>query len=330
MRSALSLLLTCGPLLAQVPVSGFVDSSMRYELDPESLGFSVDQVELDLQRTENGNLLLRTDLDFGDDGLGGWAATVEQAFLRLDLPVPAALMAGRFNAPIGFESLDAPDMFQYSHALVFDYGLPVNFTGARLDVTLPAELDLKLILANGWDNNTDSDMEKTFAGRLGGQFGELGLGVSWIADAEVNGDDSQLVFDADATWVHGALRMGAEYNTGTTSTAGGQDLGWSGVMLMGHYDITEKVGLTLRFDHFDDGDNLRLGEFFADTTATDTLAQGLVRTAFTIAPTFVLGERLGAVIEYRMDTIDNKAWIDDDEKPTDISSSITFELTCGF
>lgn len=319
MRSPIAtLLLISGPVLAQVPVSGFVDSSMRYELDPESLGFSVDQVELDLQRMENENLLLRADLDFGDDGLGGWTAAVEQAFLRLDMPGPATLVAGRFNAPIGFESLDAPDMFQYSHALVFDYGLPVNFTGARLDVALPAELDLKLILANGWDNNTDTDMEKTFAGRLGRQFGEFGVGFSWIADAEVNGDDSQRVLDVDATWVHDSWRVGAEYNMGTTTVAD-QDLGWSGMLLMCHKDFSEKMGLTLRFDRFDDADNLRFGE-----------AMGVVRTAFTVAPTFVLGERLGAVLEYRMDTVDEEVWTDGDGNATDAASALTFELTCGF
>jgi hypothetical protein len=294
---------------------------MRYELDPESLGFSVDQVEVDLQRMENENLLLRADLDFGDDGLGGWTAAVEQAFLRLDLglPVPTTLVAGRFNAPIGFESLDAPDMFQYSHALVFDYGLPVNFTGARLDVTLPAELDLKLILANGWDNNTDTDMEKTFAGRLGRQFGEFGIGFSWIADAEVNGDDSQLVLDVDATWVHGTWRVGAEYNMGTTTVAG------PGPGLERHaadvpQGLQREAGLTLRFDRFDDADNLRFGE-----------ALGVVRTAFTVAPTFVLGERLGAVLEYRMDTLlTRRSGLDGDGNATDAASALTFELTCGF
>jgi hypothetical protein len=180
---------------------------------------------------------------------GGWSAAVEQAYIRLglDLPLEATLVAGRFNAPIGFESLDAPDMFQYSHALVFDYGLPVNFTGARLDLALPAELDLKLILANGWDNNTDADMEKTFAGRLGRPFGDFGIGFSWIADAEVNGDDSQLVLDVDATWVHGTWRVGVEYNMGTTTVAD-QDLGWSGLLLMCHKDFSDRLGLTLRYD----------------------------------------------------------------------------------
>jgi hypothetical protein len=320
MRTLICILACAGALAAQQTVTGFVDTSLRYDMDPEALGFAVDQLELDVERVQAENLLLRGDLDFVDDGAGGWSAAVEQAYIRLGLglPLEATLVAGRFNAPIGFESLDAPDMFQYSHALVFDYGLPVNFTGARLDLALPAELDLKLILANGWDNNTDADMEKTFAGRLGRPFGDFGIGFSWIADAEVNGDDSQLVLDVDATWVHDTWRVGVEYNMGTTTVAD-QDLGWSGLLLMCHKDFSDRLGLTLRYDSFDDSDNLRLGE-----------TQGVVRTGITIAPTFVLGEKLGAVIEYRMDTVDEKIWVDGDGAPTDASSVLAFELTCGF
>ena len=46
------------------------------------------------------------------------------------------LTFGKFNAPIGFELLDAPDMYQYSHSLVFSRGLPTNLTGAMLAMDL--------------------------------------------------------------------------------------------------------------------------------------------------------------------------------------------------
>ncbi|MCH7859583.1 MAG: hypothetical protein IID14_07795 [Candidatus Marinimicrobia bacterium] len=35
----------------------------------------------------------------------------------------------KFSASIRFELLDAPDMYQYSHSLVFDDALPTNLRG---------------------------------------------------------------------------------------------------------------------------------------------------------------------------------------------------------
>lgn len=321
MHNILMALLIAGSAAAQVELSGFVDASAKYDMDPQAFGFSVDQVELDLQRDGDDGVLLRADLDFGDDGMGGWMVELEQAFLTVDLPLPLAtqLSFGRFNAPFGFEALDAPDMYQYSHALVFDFGLMDNFTGLKADIALSPMLDLALILGNSWDANTETDMEKTFAGRLGASLGDLGIGLSWIADAEVNGDDSQLVWDIDASYTLESWLFGAEYNMGTYTDATDTDFSWSGMLLMAHYDFNDWMGLTLRYDMFNDEDNLRMGESMA-----------VSRTAITIAPTFVLGENMGALIEYRMDTVDEEVWTDGDGNATDSASFVAFEITYGF
>ncbi|MCB9474476.1 MAG: outer membrane beta-barrel protein [Candidatus Delongbacteria bacterium] len=330
MRNLLLLSLCAGSALAQVDLSGFVDASLRYDADPRALAFSTDQVELDLVRQSDDGVLLRADLDFSDDGAGGWAAAVEQGYLSLGLPGSwdARLSLGRFNAPIGFESLDAPDMYQYSHSLVFDYGLPTNFTGARTDLQLRPGLDLVLILANSWDANTETDMEKTFAGRLGGQLGDFSGGFSWIADPEVTGDDGQLVLDLDARWEHGAWLLGLEVNTGSYTDAAGNDGSWTGFLLMSHWTINETLGLTLRVDQFDDADMLRLGEAFIDPVSG--AISGVTRSSLTIAPTFTLGEKLGAVLEFRLDSVDQKIWLDEDGAATDSRFAIAAEMTYGF
>ena len=328
MRTALMSLLLAGSALAQVSITGFVDASVGYCPDPKELGFSMDQVEVDLIRESEDGVILRADLEFVDDGMGAWDAAVEQGFLRLELPLPveSQLSFGRFNAPIGFECIDAPDMYQYSHARVFDFGLPGNYTGAMVDLALTPQLDLALILANSWDENTETNMEKTFGGRLGAAFGDLGVGLSWAADPEVNADDSQIVWDLDLSYNMNAWTFGAEYNMGTYTDAAEEDYSWSGFLVMAHYDFNDFMGLTLRYDMFDDGDNVRIDELGAGM-AEDA---GFVYSAITVAPTFVLGENMGALIEFRMDSVDEEIWMDDDGAATDSKFSMAAELTYTF
>ncbi len=355
MRTALMTMLLAGSALAQVNINGFVDASVGYCPDPQELGFSMDQVELDITRTNDNGLTLRADLEFVDDGEGGWDAAVEQGFMNLALPLPveSKLTFGRFNAPIGFECLDAPDMYQYSHALVFDYGLPTNYTGGMLDLALTPQLNLALILANAWDANTETDMEKTFGGRLSASFGDLNIGLSWIVDPElqsseimidpedgseveiVTEDNSQTVFDIDVAYTMNALTLGAEYNMGTYTDAADEDYSWSGFLVMGHYDFNDFMGLTLRYDMFDDGDNVRVDPNEVGMSA----GNGFTYSAITIAPTFVLGENMGAVLEFRMDTVDKEIWQTDDSVEledgtitdlTDTKLSIALELTYTF
>jgi hypothetical protein len=67
---------------------------------------------------------LRADLEWVKSG-AEWALAVEQGYLDY-LPsfAPALTFTlGRFNAPIGFELLDAPDMYQFSRPRLL-YGCP--------------------------------------------------------------------------------------------------------------------------------------------------------------------------------------------------------------
>ncbi len=60
----------------------------------------------------------------GDD----WAEDLEQGYVawRPGFASRWLLTFGKLNAPMGFELPDAPDMYQFSHALVFDLDLPLT------------------------------------------------------------------------------------------------------------------------------------------------------------------------------------------------------------
>ena len=311
-----------------VEVHGFVDASYAGNVDLRRDTFGVDQAEVDLTRSDGERWALRADLEWVKDG-DDWVAAVEQGYLDYMPPGAPALTftVGRFNAPIGFELLDPPDMYQFSHALVFDYGLPSNLTGLMVAATPGKSLDIRGYVVNGWDNNDlGSKGPKTAGGRVGWSFGNAAMmEVSALSGSQDGGtaDDpttlDRTVFDLDVkvTPVDG-LVLGAEANHGTVDVAGsGAD--WTAFMVMAHRDFCSWAGLTGRFDWFDDPDAVVFEAGIAQT-----------RTAITVAPTFVLGDGLGALVEVRMDQSSEDVFADSDGAPKGSTTSVAFEVTGSF
>ena len=242
---------------------------------------------------------------------------------------------GKFNAPIGFELLDPNDMYQFSHALVFDNGLPTNLTGLSLARALGAGFDLVAYACNGWDRNAMAGANPTFGGRLGyARDGFVG-GVSAISGKEdlpaaVAGNPdvptTRTVFDVDVSYELEQWLFGGEFNTGKAKEDIGvdpQDQEWMGFLLMTHYTHNDWLGFTARYDYFDDKDGWAFG-------AVDN-GQGVMefqkRQAVTFCPTFTLDENFGALIEVRLDTSDRNAFVDKDGAATDTNTTVAFEMT---
>lgn len=322
-----------GPAAASdgLKITGFVDGSY---LDAEdSVGtFSLDEVELDFEKKLDEKLSARADLNYRAGDSSGDAALdfdelVEQGYVtyRLEAGTGVDLTFGKFNAPIGFELLDPVDMYQYSHSLVFDNGLPTNLTGVMGAYAFTEQVDVALYAVNGWDNNTDNSDGKALGGRIGITPVEgLNIGLSAIkGTTETNKDDKKSVYDVDITYTGvERLTVGAEFNTGKEDNAGTatgeDDSKWTGFLVMAHYDFTDMIGLTLRYDSFDDKGGSRLDD-------TDTLAEK--RQSYTVAPTFSLGEGAGALVEYRVDKSDEKVFEGGTEDTTGI---FAVEFTYSF
>ncbi|MCK5147651.1 outer membrane beta-barrel protein [bacterium] len=297
----------------ELKVSGFVDASYFFDHASNKNSFGLDQVEIDFEKLFGGKGSIRADLEWVSDGAGGMALEAEQGYVKY-----GCMTFGKFNAPIGFELLDAPDMFQFSHALVFNFGLPTNLTGIMFNHDFNNGLDIALHLSNGWDQNVDINKGKTFGGRVGYAFGgdKGGLGLSLIRGAQ-NGPEGEYltVLDVDLTFNPvPALTIGGEFNKGSDYVAG-LTVDWIGFLLMTHYDFTEKTGLTFRYDFFDDIDGARLGSGVAEK-----------RQALTFAPTFSLGDGMAALFEFRIDFSDQEVFTDKDGSPSKSSAGAAFEM----
>ena len=88
---------------------------------------------------------------------------------------------------------------------------------------------------------------------------------------------------------------------------------------MANYGFNDFVGLTLRYDAFDDSEGARLGGGVDET-----------RQSFTVSPSLAIGEGFGGLIEYRYTTSDQDVFLDSDGKATGSESSVALEFTYSF
>jgi hypothetical protein len=106
----------------------------------DTFNFYLDQVELDLNKTFGENIRIRADLDFGRALSGSGRTTagtnfnLEQGYVTANIPIGNGLefLIGRFNTPIGLESVDRPDNIALSFSNMYRFLRPHNTTGVKL------------------------------------------------------------------------------------------------------------------------------------------------------------------------------------------------------
>lgn len=313
----------------KLKITGFVDASL-FESQYGNSSFGLDQVEVDFEKKIDDKLSARVDINYLTTEDDPSTTTVDESALRFDDLVEQGyvtysksgldLTFGKFNAPIGFELLDAVDMYQYSHALVFDYGLPTNLTGIMGAYGFGDKADLALYVVNGWDNNYDNNNSRTVGGRFGLTPAEgINIGLSGISGKEGTTDDKLTVYDVDFTLsAVKNLTIGAEYNSGVDENvvAPGQDGEWTAYMVMANYAFTDTMSLTARYDNFDDKDGTRLDSGVVEK-----------RKAYTVAALFSLGDGAGFLAEYRLDKSDKDVF---DNGLEDAQKSYAVEFTYSF
>ncbi len=311
-----------------VDLSGFVDTSFYTENTNDTSTFSLDQVEVDIEKKSDTGVGFRFDLQHTPGSETTGDDIMEQGYVYFGL-AGVTVTAGKFNAPIGFELLDAPDMYQFSHAQVFNYGIPTNLTGVMVSGGA-GMFDFSGYAVNGWDIINDDNQDKTFGGRLGVTPSEgINVGFSYISGNEGSdaggADTSKLsVFDLDATITAVEnLTLGFEYNSGTfegqSAVAAGDDATWSAYLVMANYAFSDTTGLTIRYDSFHDNDGARLGNGVNET-----------RDAITISPNYSLGDGLLILAEYKQTKSDKNTFVDGDGNATDTVTEIAVEMTYSF
>ncbi len=196
--------------------SGFVDIISQFKdnrsTDDRKFTYFASELELDIEKDFSGKAFLRADFDVvaaadtsiysGREGNMGDYINVYIEQMHLDIPMGGVfvLKAGKFNAPIGYESLDAPDRMAVSHNLLFYNDEPTNLTGAMLTASPVEGFDISVLSFNGFDQSVNPDISKGFGGGLSFSTDPFSFGTMYLASEESR--DDALNGGIGQAWTH--------------------------------------------------------------------------------------------------------------------------------
>lgn len=116
--------------------------------------FLVDEAEINVQKDFGENFRLRADVSFQYRDGTTTAVDLEQAYVTMNIPVGdegLELLVGRYDAPIGVESVDSIDNWFISYAEPFRHLTPASLLGAKLYYKFSPLVDLHFGVVNKFD-----------------------------------------------------------------------------------------------------------------------------------------------------------------------------------
>ena len=234
----------------------------------DQLTFFVDQVELDLMKSFGENIRLRADLLFGralSANPANPAFVLEQAYATANIPVGNGIefMLGRFNTPMGFESVDVIDNDTISKSVLVTGLRPANTTGMKIYYSFSDLVDLHFYVVNSLtqDNDVKVGTMPSFGMRLGFNWGEKGnqstLGISPFFGPETRGSNKHFTYGGDLDvnwWITEAFALGVEAlfrrddaATGVTGLVAGVNTNYLAGLLNLHYAFSDVWDGTLKY-----------------------------------------------------------------------------------
>jgi hypothetical protein len=307
-------------------ISGYVDATNISDFNAHRNETAVEQAEVDFMKNFGTELEVRADIEMLSNTTSDYEFNLEQAYFAYTIPGGQGITFtfGKYNAPIGFDGVDAPDLYQYSIAYISEFGVPSNLVGMMIAAPLGQIGTISGLIANGWDVNTDNNSDKTFGARLDFNLHEgvsMGMAGLYGPEKDDNPADKRTVFDMSLlmenvpNWTFGGgFNWGNEDNS---AISGDEDATWYGYLLMARYDFNDRFGTTFRFDYFDDQDGARSGNM-----------QKL--SSFTICPGYQITEGLFTELEYRYTWSDEETFETKSGEFKDNQSHLVLEFVFTF
>ncbi len=194
----------------------------------DHFSFFVDEVELDLMKSFGENIRFRADLDFAraassgiGNGAGNPAFVLEQAYATANIPLGNGIefLLGRFNTPIGFESVDAAENDTISKSILVRALRPANTTGMKVYYAFSDLVDLHFYVVNTLTQDTMLKVQDapSVGFRLGFNWGDEGtestFGVSGLWGPETRFSNKHYTYAGDidlSWWITESFNLGLE------------------------------------------------------------------------------------------------------------------------
>jgi len=171
---------------------------------------------------------------------------VQQAFATVKPTTWLTFDAGRFVTTASAEVIESNKNWLYSRSMLF-YGVPLLHTGLRANVTASPSLKLQASLVNGWNNDPDNNIGKTFGANATYAPPDLGLNVSVTTyigkEALASGGDTRILLDGVVTKdiAQASVGLNVDYLKNGSQY-------WVGAAAMGKYAFTDLFNVAGRFE----------------------------------------------------------------------------------
>ncbi|ADB37396.1 porin [Spirosoma linguale] len=208
----------------------------------------------------------------GPLGPGSTSLAIKQAYITYKATDKLSFTAGQFGTHIGYEVIDAPVNYNYSLSNLFNNG-PFYHIGLKAQYAFSDRASLMVGLVNNVDNLYDNNKKKGFISQLffspvSGWNVYLNAIVSNEASKEVgnvSADNANYqLFDLTTTYqVTSKFFLGLNAATGSQKGdyqgTGGPTTSksWGGVAVYSNYAFTDKFGLGVRYETFDNKNGAR-------------------------------------------------------------------------
>jgi len=249
--------------------------------------FSLSLAELSVAKksTADSRAAFRVDLGFGPTATilnefepGGAEVyhNVAQAYVGYLAPIGNGLQVdfGKFYTPVGFESVNSQNNWNYSRSLNFALAVPRYHAGLRATYAVNDKVSVMGMLTNGWNNVVEDNGAKT----LGGQItikpnAAFMISTAYIGgpEQENNNADWRHLWDSVASYeINTKVSVAANYDYGQ-ETQGTKTVKWQGIAGYLKFQPTEWFALTPRVEYYNDKHGATTGEIQNVKEATLTL-----------------------------------------------------------
>jgi hypothetical protein len=172
---------------------------------------------------------------------------VQQAFATVKATKWLTVDAGRFVTTASAEVIESNKNWLYSRSMLF-YGVPLLHTGLRVNATVNPSLKLQASLVNGWNNDPDNNIGKTFGANATFAPPDSGLNASlttYIGKETTagSGGNARILIDGVVTKdiAQASVGLNVDYLKDGTPY-------WIGAAAMGKYAFTDLFNVAARFE----------------------------------------------------------------------------------
>jgi hypothetical protein len=254
------------------------------------------------------------------------------------------LIAGQVLDWSGYEYADPVQTSLITHNLLFDFTLPVSYTGAGLDIST-GSWQFRTMLANVNSAIAPTDEKApSWVYRFDYWPEEFwGVGFAGLVGKTVNYNDpdealsNTILFEMDGYYARGDWSLGGQISYGTQEDAAvnGKDAQWAGASATVAYNITPRLQFVLRGDYIQNEENGGgLFGYQADSSNgigdADGDDKGANRYAASLGLKYLLNEKTTLKFEYRMDGASEDVFEDADGKAKDTNNIVGAAIVVSF